>query len=134
MLCISNVLSSYQYPMLNFDLKGLNFFIFSFLLPYSFIQIFGASYVDRIFSSPAILISVCLSITSISMCLSGFAGTIYSYCIWVAVSGIAQGPIWPACAKLMAKACQPTKKASVLGNLKFCIISSLKNIFNPELH
>ena len=97
------------------------FFKISLLLPYSLIQIFGAGYLDTLFSSPAVLISVCLIIASVSMSLSGFMESIVFYCLCLAISGLAQGPIWPACAKLMSSVCPSNKKASVLG-IVFCTL------------
>ena len=100
----------------------------SLLLPYSLIQIFGASYLDTIFSCPSVLVSISITVASVSMCLSGFMETIYSYCLCIALSGLSQGPIWPACAKIMSNACLPNQKATMLGNLLLCIRSLISCI------
>ena len=76
---------------------------------------------DTVFSSPAVLISVCLTVASVSMSLLGFMESIVFYCLCLALSGLAQGPIWPACAKLMSSVCPSNKKASVLG-IVFCTL------------
>ena len=91
------------------------FYFFSLLLPYSLIQIFGASYFDTVFSSPQVLISLCLTVASTSMWLSGFMYSSETYCMCLAISGLAQGPIWPACAKIMSNNCPINKKSSVIG-------------------
>ena len=96
----------------------LPFCLRSLLLPYSLIQIFGAEYLDTAFSSPATLISFCLTIASLAMCVSGFTESIVTYCICLAVSGLAQGPIWPSCAKIMSNACPSDQKASIIGTLE----------------
>ena len=88
---------------------------FSLLLPYSLIQIFGASYFDTVFSSPQVLISLCLTVASTSMWLSGFMYSSETYCMCLAISGLAQGPIWPACAKIMSNNCPINKRSSVIG-------------------
>ena len=52
---------------------------------------------------------------------------IVSYCLCLSLSGLAQGPIWPACAKLMSSVCPSNKKASVLGII-FCAIFITINV------
>ena len=91
------------------------FYFLSLLLPYSLIQIFGASYFDTVFSSPQVLISICLTVASTSMWLSGFMYSSEAYCMCLAISGLAQGPIWPACAKIMSNNCPINKRSSIIG-------------------
>ena len=73
----------------------------SLLLPYSMVQIFGASLWDSY--SPNFVIAFSLILAAIATQLLVATHELYSFCILVALSGAAQAPIWPACIKALSR-------------------------------
>lgn len=69
------------------------------LLPYSLVQIFGAAFWDTF--KPNFVILINLSLAAIATLLMALTHEFHLFLALVALSGAAQGPLWPACIKAM---------------------------------
>ena len=67
------------------------------LLPYSFVQIFGANFWHS-FPSHCVL-ALNLFMAALFILLSGLAHDYSVFCLLVALSGVFQAPLWPNCIK-----------------------------------
>ena len=100
----------------NFHLSktSLGWLDLSLLLAYATAQIAFSSTWDTL-ASPRLVIGLCLSLTSTAMMLLGASLAFWFVCLCLLISGAAQAPIWPACARLLSAWFPKEKQSSVFG-------------------
>lgn len=88
----------------------------SFLLPYSAVQIVGATSFGA-YPHKNLLLGACLTVASLAMAASGASANLLHYCCSVIVSGAAQAPIWGLACSLVKKVTSKQRLAFVMGSL-----------------